>query len=163
MYGYHREQIQVQTPALSLQTLPLGTGVSSRLTHAHLKISSQPCPGRWGGLALVYLLSSAPENLLQARYMWKQSLQGPLGTWGCYAFLLVLFYFFLRLKNYVYRYFACVYMYITCMPGTYMCTCVQGSEEGVEFFGTVVTDTCEPPHVGAGNSTWILCKTSHCS
>ena len=37
-----------------------------------------------------------------------------------------------------------------------MCTCVQGSEEGVEFFGTVVTDTCEPPHVGAGNSTWIL-------
>ena len=53
-----------------------GTGVSRRLPNTHLKNSSQPCPGRWGGLALVNLLSSAPENLLQARYIWKQSLQG---------------------------------------------------------------------------------------
>lgn len=43
-----------------------GTGVSSRMPNAHLKNSSQPCPGRWGGLALVNLLLSAPENLFHA-------------------------------------------------------------------------------------------------
>lgn len=56
-----------------------GAGVSSRLTNAHLKSSSQSCPGWWGRLALVYVLS-VPENLLQARYIWKWSLQESLGT-----------------------------------------------------------------------------------
>lgn len=56
-----------------------GAGVSSRFTDAHLKISSQPCLGRWGRLALGYILS-VPENLLQARYIWKWSLQESLGT-----------------------------------------------------------------------------------
>lgn len=53
---------------------------------------------------------------------------------------------------------ACIYV-----PGTYVCTCVQRSEEGVEFFGTVVTDACETPHVGARNSTWIFYKSNQCS
>lgn len=36
----------------------------------------------------------------------------------------------------------------------------QRSEEGVRSLGTGVRVDCEPHHVGAGNGTWLIWKSS---
>lgn len=36
-----------------------------------------------------------------------------------------------------------------CTPGT--CKCPQKPEEGIEFSGTQLTGSFEPPNIGAGN------------
>jgi hypothetical protein len=50
--------------------------------------------------------------------------------------------------------------------GTCVCTCLyvclshQVPEEGIRSHGARVTEDCEMLDVGAGNRTWVLCKSS---
>lgn len=88
--GHHREQIQVQTPALPLQTLPLGQVSQAGSPMLTSEVVHSPALGGGEGwlLSTYYLYLET----CQARCIWKRTLQGSL---GCFAFLFVLFQFFL--------------------------------------------------------------------
>lgn len=48
--------------------------------------------------------------------------------------------------------YVCVYMYVC------LCRCLGESEEGPGYPGAGVISYCEPPDVGAGSGTWVICK-----
>ena len=55
----------------------------------------------------------------------------------------------------------CSHMHVSVCTGG--CGCLQRPEEGIRSLGMRFTGSCEPPDVGAGIWTPLLCKNSKCS